>query len=75
MLYLENVSRGEGGAKLRFQEIREGESGIQLFSVIYAILIDIRLDEFPTGGGASAYNHIHSTYVHFINVSVSKGES
>ena len=63
-------------AKLRFQEIREGESGIQLFSVIYAILIDIRLDEFQMvrgggcggarkkQGGASAYNHIHSTYVH-----------
>ena len=37
-----------GGAKLRFQEIRKGESGIQLFSVIYTS--DIRLDEFPRGG-------------------------
>ena len=51
MLYLENVSRGGGGAKLRFQEIRGREPGIQLFSMIYAILIDIRLDEFPGGGG------------------------
>ena len=45
-----------GGAKLWFQEIGgggggEGEPGIQLFSAIYAILIDIRLDEFPRGGG------------------------
>ena len=37
------------GAKLRFQKIREDESGIQLFSVIYTS--DIRLDEFPRGEG------------------------
>ena len=50
MLYLENVSRE---AKLRFQEIREGGGGepeIQLFSVICALLTDIRLDEFPRAG-------------------------
>ena len=41
MLYIENVSGG-GGGKLRFQEIRGGEPGIQLFSVIYTMLIDIR---------------------------------
>ena len=34
---------GGGGGK--------GEPGIQLFSAIYAILPDIRLDEFPRGGG------------------------
>ena len=59
----------QGGAKLRFQEIRGGEPGIQLFSLIdallmggltiavrqvysyilHALLIDIRLDEFPRG--------------------------
>ena len=44
--------KGGGGAKWKFQEIRGGggdESGIQLFSMIYAILIDIRLDELPRG--------------------------
>ena len=41
--------QGGGGAKLRFHEIREGESGIQPFSAIYAS--DIRLDEFPRGEG------------------------
>ena len=46
VLYLENVSRG---AKLRFQEIRGQGAGIQLFLMIYAILIDIRLDKFPRG--------------------------
>ena len=47
--------RGGGGAELRFQEIREGgEPGIQLFSVIYAIIIDIRLDEFPRGGARNS---------------------
>ena len=43
-----------GRAKLRFQEIRGREPGIQLFSMIYAILIDIRLDEFPRGGECEA---------------------
>ena len=37
-----------GGAKLRFQETREGESGIQLFYTS-----DIRLDEFPRGEGGT----------------------
>ena len=43
---------GGGGAKRRFPEIRGGgvgEPGVRLFSVIYAILIEIRLDEFPGG--------------------------
>ena len=54
VLYLVNVSRG--GAKLRFQEITGGggEPGIQLFSVIYAIVMDIRLDKFPSGGEKKA---------------------
>ena len=30
---------------------KRGEAGIQLFSVPYAILIDIRLDQFPRVGG------------------------
>ena len=44
----------QGGTKLRFQEIRGEGAGIQLFLMIYAILIDIRLDKFPRGGEKKA---------------------
>ena len=47
VLYLENVS---SGGKTKVPKNKGGKPGIQLFSVIYAILIDIRLDEFPRGG-------------------------
>ena len=69
MLYLENVSRGSKTEVPRNKGGRGGggEPGIQLFSVIdallmggltiavrsyslHALLIDIRLDEFPRGG-------------------------
>ena len=47
----------QGWAELRFQEIRGDKPGIQLFSVIYAILIDIRLDEFPPKCASEYYNN------------------
>ena len=50
VLYLENVSKG-GGGKTEVPRNKGGEPGVHLFSVIYAILIGIRLDEFPGGGG------------------------
>ena len=43
-----NVSRR---GKTEVPRNKGSEPGIQLFSVIYAILIDTRLDEFARGGG------------------------
>ena len=48
MLCLENVSRG---SKTEVPRNKGGEPGIQLFLVIYALLIDIRLDELTRGWG------------------------
>ena len=52
MVYLVIVSRGGGGGKTEVPRNNGGGGGlgIQPFSVIYAILMDIRLDKLPSGG-------------------------
>ena len=53
VLYLENVSRG-GGGKTEVPRNREGGAWNPTVLSDHAILIDIRLDEFPRRGEKKA---------------------